>query len=66
MKESVVHMKNMLGKTIWVNPASSKGRPIHGIAFAQGPASTWWVVQKDEEVHLQHRFPKTGTKAYTG
>ncbi|KAK4815608.1 hypothetical protein QYF61_004823 [Mycteria americana] len=26
-------IKNMLGKTVWVTPASSKGKPIHGTAF---------------------------------
>ncbi|KAK4828480.1 hypothetical protein QYF61_026705, partial [Mycteria americana] len=36
----VVHIKNMLGKTAWVTPASGKGKPIHGIAFAQGPGCT--------------------------
>ncbi|KAK4807126.1 hypothetical protein QYF61_018467 [Mycteria americana] len=37
-----VHIKNMLGKTVWVTPASGKGKPIRGIAFAQGPGYTWW------------------------
>ncbi|PKU28243.1 hypothetical protein llap_21453 [Limosa lapponica baueri] len=46
----VVHMKNMLGKTVWVSPASAKGKPIWGIAFAQGSGCTWWVMQKDGEV----------------
>ncbi|KAK4806165.1 hypothetical protein QYF61_001088 [Mycteria americana] len=40
----------MLGKTVWVSPASGKGKPIHGIAFAQGPGCTWWVMQEDGEV----------------
>jgi len=35
-----VHMQNMLGKTVWVSPASGKGKPIRGIAFAQGPGYT--------------------------
>ena len=46
----VVHIKNMLGKTVWVTPASGKGKPIRGIAFAQGPGCTWWVMRKDGEV----------------
>ncbi|RMB97312.1 hypothetical protein DUI87_26208 [Hirundo rustica rustica] len=48
-KVPVVHMKGVLGKTVWINPTSSKGRPIRGIVFAQGPGSTWWVMQKDGE-----------------
>jgi len=40
-KVPVVHMNNMLGKTVWVSPASDKGKPIHGITFAQGPGCTW-------------------------
>jgi len=39
-KVLVVHIKNMLGKTVWVVPASGKGKPIRGIAFAQGPGCT--------------------------
>jgi len=39
-KVPVVHMRNILGKTVWVSPASGKGQPIHGIAFAQGPGCT--------------------------
>jgi len=49
-KVPVVHMRNMLGKTVWVSPASGKGKPIRGIAFAQGPGCTWWVMPKDGEV----------------
>ncbi|GAB0192637.1 hypothetical protein GRJ2_001729100 [Grus japonensis] len=49
-KVPVVHMKNMLGKTVWVISASGKGKPICGIAFAQGPGCTWWVMRKDGEV----------------
>ncbi|GAB0207918.1 hypothetical protein GRJ2_003257500 [Grus japonensis] len=49
-KVPVVRMKNMLGKTVWVIPASGKGKPICGIAFAQGPGCTWWVMRKDGEV----------------
>ncbi|KAK4807122.1 hypothetical protein QYF61_018463 [Mycteria americana] len=41
-KVPVVHIKNVLGKTVWVTPASGKGKPIRGIAFAQGPGCTWW------------------------
>ncbi|KAK4806485.1 hypothetical protein QYF61_013978 [Mycteria americana] len=49
-KVPVVHIKNMLGKTVWVTPASGKGKPIRGIAFAQGPGCTWWVMREDGEV----------------
>ncbi|RMC16227.1 hypothetical protein DUI87_08442 [Hirundo rustica rustica] len=48
-KVPVVHMKGILGKTVWINPTSGKGRPISGLVFAQGPGSTWWVMQKDGE-----------------
>ena len=51
-KVLVVHIKNMLSKTIWVIPASSKGSPIHGIAFAQGPGCMWWVMRKDEDIRF--------------
>ncbi|RMC19784.1 hypothetical protein DUI87_03348 [Hirundo rustica rustica] len=44
-KVPVVHMKGILGKTVWINPTSSKGRPIRGIVFAQGPGSTWWSIE---------------------
>lgn len=37
----VAHIKNMLGKTVWVIPASCKGKLIHGIAFIQGPLCMW-------------------------
>jgi len=30
-KVPVAHMRNMLGKTVWVSPASGKGKLIHGI-----------------------------------
>ncbi|KAK4807118.1 hypothetical protein QYF61_018459 [Mycteria americana] len=49
-KVPVVHIKNVLGKTVWVTPASGKGKPNRGIAFAQGPGCTWWVMRKDGEV----------------
>lgn len=49
-KVPVVHIKNMLVKTVWVIPASGKGKYIHGIAFAQGPMGTWWVMWEDGEV----------------
>uniref|UniRef100_A0A8B9QXY9 Uncharacterized protein n=1 Tax=Anas platyrhynchos TaxID=8839 RepID=A0A8B9QXY9_ANAPL len=49
-KVPVVHVKNMLGKTVWATPASGKGKPIPGIVFAQGPGYTWWVMQKNGEV----------------
>jgi len=48
-KVSIVHMENMLGKTVWVSPASGKGKPIHRISFSQGPGCTLWVMLKDGE-----------------
>jgi len=44
-KVPVVHMRNMLGKTVWVSPASGKCKSIRRIAFAQGPGCTWWVMR---------------------
>jgi len=49
-KVPVVHMQNMLGKTVSVSPASGKGKPVRGIAFAQAPGCTWWVMQNDGQV----------------
>uniref|UniRef100_A0A8C0ENN5 ribonuclease H n=1 Tax=Bubo bubo TaxID=30461 RepID=A0A8C0ENN5_BUBBB len=49
-KVPVVRMRDLLGKMVWVRPAPGKGKPIHGIVFAQGPGCTWWVMQKDGEV----------------
>lgn len=39
-----------MGNTAWVVSASGKGKHIHGIAFAQGPRHTWWVMREDREV----------------
>lgn len=49
-KVPMVHIKNLLGKTVWVIPASDKGKPTCETAFAQGPGCTWWVMQEDGEV----------------
>ena len=49
-EDPVVHVKSMLGKAVWVLPASGKDRPLCGTVFAQGPGSTWWVMQKDGDV----------------
>ena len=49
-KVPVVPIKNMLGKTVWITPATGNGKPICRIAFAQGPGCTWWVMRKDGEV----------------
>ena len=46
----VEHTKSMLGKTVWVLPASGKGKHIRGIAFARGPGCTWWVMREDGEI----------------
>ncbi|RMC12135.1 hypothetical protein DUI87_11270 [Hirundo rustica rustica] len=48
-KVPVVHMRGMLGKTVWINSASSNDNPALGVVFAQGPGCTWWVMQKDGE-----------------
>ena len=44
-KVPVVHVKNMLGKAVWVLPASGKGKPLRGTVFAQvhlvGDAKRW-------------------------
>lgn len=40
----------MLGKTVWVIPASVKGKPICVISFSQAPVRTWWVMREDGEV----------------
>jgi len=37
---SVVHLKNMLGNTVWVSPDLGKHKPVSEIAFAQGPGCT--------------------------
>ena len=49
-KVPVVHVKNMLGKAVWVIPASEKDKPLRGTVFAQGPGSTWWVMQENGDV----------------
>jgi len=49
-KVPVVHLKNMLEQPVWVSPATGKGQPIGGTAFAQGPGCTWWVMRQDGEV----------------
>jgi len=49
-KVPVVHMRNMLGKTVWVSPASGKSKLVCGIAFAQGPECTRWVMLKNGPV----------------
>ncbi|XP_056371387.1 uncharacterized protein LOC130266095 [Oenanthe melanoleuca] len=46
-KVPAAHVRGLLGKTVWINPTSSTGKPIRGIAFAQGPGCTWWIMQKD-------------------
>jgi len=49
-KVPAVHLRNMLGRTIWVSPASGKGNPTHRTAFAQGAGWTWWVMWTDREL----------------
>lgn len=48
-KVLVMHMRNVLGKAVWIHPASGKGKPMCGLAFAQGPGCTWWMMQRDGE-----------------
>ncbi|XP_008938599.1 PREDICTED: decaprenyl-diphosphate synthase subunit 1 [Merops nubicus] len=48
----IMHMKNVLGKMVWVNPASGKGKLIHGIAFALGPGCTWEVQASQRSVAI--------------
>jgi len=43
-KVPVVHMRNMLRKTVWVSPTLGKGTPFCVIVFAQGTGCTWWVM----------------------
>ena len=40
-KVPVIHVKDMLGKAVWVLPASGKGKPLRGTVFAHGPGCTW-------------------------
>jgi len=54
-KVSVVHERNVLGKTNWVIPALGKDKPILGIVFAQVPGCTWWVMLKDGEFQCVNR-----------
>ena len=49
-KVPVVHIKGVLGKAVWVLPASGKGKPLRGTVFAQGPGCTWWVMDKNGNV----------------
>jgi len=46
-KVLLVLIKNILGETVWVIPASGKGKPSCGTAFAQRPGCMWWEMQKD-------------------
>lgn len=39
-----VHLKNMLGRTAWVIPATGEA------AFTQGTECTWWVMWKDGDI----------------
>ena len=48
-KVPVVYVKDILGKTVWINPTVGKGKLMCGIVFAQGPGYTCWIMQKDEE-----------------
>jgi len=43
-KVPIVYMWNLLGKTVGVCPALDEGKPVYGIAFAQGPGCTWWMM----------------------
>ncbi|RMB89488.1 hypothetical protein DUI87_34126 [Hirundo rustica rustica] len=54
-KVPVVHVRGLLGKTVWINSASSTEDPIRGIVFAQGPGCTCTV--KDVEPENQDEEP---------
>ncbi|KAK4819224.1 hypothetical protein QYF61_027054 [Mycteria americana] len=60
-KVPVVHIKSMLGKTVWVIPALGKGKPIRGTAFAQRPGCTWWVMREGGEFRWVHKKLGGGT-----
>lgn len=49
-KDPVVHIKDMVGKIVWVVPASDKCKLLYGIVSVQGPECTWWVMQEDEKI----------------
>lgn len=49
-KFPVEHIKNILGKTVWVIPASGKGKTICEISLPQAPICTWWGMWEDGEV----------------
>jgi len=55
-KVLIVHMKNMLGKTVWVIPATGKGKPICGITFSQEPGCAWWVMWKDGKFDMYFKW----------
>ncbi|KAJ7407376.1 hypothetical protein BTVI_63414 [Pitangus sulphuratus] len=48
-KVPVIHLRGVLGKGVWINPAPSQGKSIHGIVFALGPGYTWWIMREDGE-----------------
>ena len=54
-KVPVVHIKGILGNTVWINPTVGKDKPMCGIVFAQGPGYTWWVMQKMEKPVVYHK-----------
>ncbi|RMC20938.1 hypothetical protein DUI87_01791 [Hirundo rustica rustica] len=68
-KVPVVHMRGMLGKTVWINSASSKDNPAPGVVFAQGPGCTWWVMQRMLAVvslnHAHITCDISGSRPYT-
>lgn len=49
-KVPMVHIRNILGTTVWVIPVSGKGKPACGLAFAQGLGCMWWVTRNDGDV----------------
>ncbi|KAJ7411750.1 hypothetical protein BTVI_48714 [Pitangus sulphuratus] len=46
-KVPAIHLRGMLGKAVWVTPASGQDKPICEIVFAQGPGHTWWEGTED-------------------
>lgn len=47
-KVPVVHMGNVLRKTVWICPASSKDKLICGTGFAQGHRYSWWLTSRHQ------------------
>ncbi|KAJ7427173.1 hypothetical protein WISP_09211 [Willisornis vidua] len=49
-KVPAIHLRSMLGKSVWITPPSGQDKPIREIVFAQGSGNTWWVMRKAGEI----------------